>query len=81
MKKKLLGYYDYTVILTYCGMLSAFVGILRLLSQDYWNAVVCLMVAGVCDMFDGAVAATKTRTESEKRFGIQIDSQIGRAHV
>ena len=47
MKKKLLGYYDYTVILTYCGMLSAFVGILRLLSQDYWNAVVCLMVAGV----------------------------------
>lgn len=25
-------------------------------------------------MFDGAVAATKTRTESEKRFGIQIDS-------
>lgn len=74
MKKKLLGYYDYTVILTYCGMLSAFVGILRLLSQDYWNAVVCLMVAGVCDMFDGAVAATKTRTESEKRFGIQIDS-------
>lgn len=74
MKKKLLGYYDYTVILTYCGMLSAFVGILRLLSQDYWNAVVCLMVAGVCDMFDGAVAATKARTSSEKRFGIQIDS-------
>ena len=74
MKKKLLGYYDYTVILTYCGMLSAFVGILRLLSQDYWNAVVCLMVAGVCDMFDGAVAATQARTSSEKRFGIQIDS-------
>ncbi len=74
MKKKLLGYYDYTVVLTYCGMLSAFCGILQAIGQNYWNAVFCLMLAGVCDMFDGTVAATKMRTESEKRFGIQIDS-------
>lgn len=74
MKKKFLGYYDYTVILTYCGMLFAFFGILQVIGQNYWNAVICLMVAGVCDMFDGAVAATKKRTDSEKRFGIQIDS-------
>lgn len=74
MKKKLLGYYDYTVILTYCGMLSAFAGILRVIGGNYWEAVFCLMFAGVCDMFDGTVAATKDRTEREKRFGIQIDS-------
>lgn len=74
MKKRALGYYDYTVILTYCGMLFAFFGILRVIGQDYWEAVVCLMLAGVCDMFDGAVASTKERTDSEKRFGIQIDS-------
>lgn len=74
MKKKLLGYYDYTVILTYCGMLFAFFGLLWVLGQDYWKAAVCLMLAGVCDMFDGAVASTKDRNRSEKRFGIQIDS-------
>lgn len=75
MKKRLLGYYDYTVILTYCGMLFAFCGILRAVSQNYWEAVFCLMSAGVCDMFDGAVASTKAdRTSDEKRFGIQIDS-------
>ncbi len=74
MRKRLLGYYDYTVILTYCGMLTAFVGIFRVLASDYWGAVLCLMLAGVCDMFDGAVAATKKRSDSEKRFGIQIDS-------
>ena len=51
MKKKALGYYDYTVILTYCGMLFAFTGILRVISQNYWEAVFCLMFAGVCDMF------------------------------
>ena len=40
---------------------------------DY--AIICLMVSGLCDMFDGKVARTKKdRTESEKKFGIQIDS-------
>lgn len=74
MKKKLLGYYDYTVILTYCGMLFSFFGLLRVIGQDYWNAVLYLMLAGICDMFDGAVASTKERNASEKKFGIQIDS-------
>lgn len=74
MKTKLAGYYDYTVVLTYCGMLFAFYGILQALNQNYWGSVFCLMLAGVCDMFDGIVAATKTRGDSEKRFGIQIDS-------
>lgn len=74
MKKGLLGYYNYTVVLTYIGMLAAFIGILMILNYDLSAAIVCLMVAGVCDMFDGMVAATKERDDREKRFGIQIDS-------
>lgn len=74
MKRKLLGYYDYTVVLTYCGMLCAFCGILRIINEDYWDAVFCLLLSGVCDMFDGTIAATKARVENEKKFGIQIDS-------
>lgn len=74
MKKKLNGYYNYTVVLTYLGMLSGFVGICCVLRAYYGVAVLCLMIAGFCDMFDGAVAATRQRTDSEKLFGIQIDS-------
>ena len=74
MKRKLLGYYDYTVVLTYCGMLCAFCGILRIINEDYWDAVFCLLLSGICDMFDGTIAATKDRNRQEKRFGIQIDS-------
>lgn len=33
MKTKLAGYYDYTVVLTYCGMLFAFYGILQALRK------------------------------------------------
>ncbi len=74
MKKILLGYYDYTVILTYCGMLFAFYGILQVTDENYLPAVCCLMAAGICDMFDGTVAATKSRTDRERKFGVQIDS-------
>lgn len=71
---KLLGYYNYTVILTYIGMLTGFAGILYAFEERPMAAVLCLMIAGFCDMFDGAVASTMQRTEQEKCFGIQIDS-------
>jgi hypothetical protein len=74
MKKGLLGYYNYTVVLTYIGMLTAFTGILMVLNKNFSAAVVCLLISGVCDMFDGKVAATKKRDHNEKCFGIQIDS-------
>lgn len=74
MKKKVLGYWDYTVVLTYAGMLFAYLGITNVMGEQYKQALLCLMMAGVCDMFDGAVAATKKRNVSEKKFGIQIDS-------
>lgn len=73
-KKKLVGFYNYTVVLTYLGMLMGFMGITLVLDRKIPEALLCLLLAGVCDMFDGAVAATKERTRHEKSFGIQIDS-------
>lgn len=70
----MIGFYNYTVVLTYIGMLSGFTGILHITSGDVRTALVCLMVSGICDMFDGKIASTMERTPQEKRFGIQIDS-------
>ena len=71
----MLGIYNYTVILTYIGFLSGFAGILCAFNGHLSAAVLCLVGAGVCDVFDGKVASTKKdRSRSEKRFGIQIDS-------
>ena len=72
---RLLGFYDYTVILTYMSLLSAFAGMILSGQGMYTAAVLCLMFCGICDAFDGTVARTKkNRTEDEKAFGIQIDS-------
>lgn len=71
----MLGFYNYTVVLTYAGMLISFVGAAMVLNGNTHAALLCLMISGLCDMFDGKVASTKKdRTAKEKRFGIQIDS-------
>lgn len=73
-KSFLIGYYNYTVILTYIGMFVGFLGVMYASREQTSQALVCLMVCGFCDMFDGAIASTRKRTKNEKRFGIQIDS-------
>ena len=73
-RRRVLGYYNYTVVLTYLGMLSGFTGIICAMERNFRAALACLLVAGICDMFDGTIASTKVRDASEKRFGIQIDS-------
>lgn len=70
----MLGFYNYTVILTYIGMLTGFGGILFAMEGSFQAALLCLMGSGLCDMFDGKIASTMERTHSEKQFGIQIDS-------
>ena len=72
-----LGFYDYTVILTYMSLVFAVSGLLLTDSGLFPQAVACLVVCGICDAFDGTVARTKKdRTEDEKAFGIQLDSLV-----
>ena len=70
----MIGYYNYTVILTYIRTLFGFAGITYIGNSNLRMALLCLMFAGFCDMFDGKIASTMKRTKQEKRFGIQIDS-------
>ncbi len=70
----MVGFYNYTVIMTYFGVVSAVLGIGLAMYGHTSMAVVCLMVSGFCDLFDGSIARTRERTEDEKKFGIQIDS-------
>ena len=72
---KLIGVYDYTVILTYLSLFSAVFGMIQASQGGFTLAVVCLFFSGFCDAFDGIVARSKKdRTEDEKAFGIQLDS-------
>ncbi len=72
-----IGKWNKSVILTYAGLLTAVLGIFLAFTQEKINyAFCCLMVAGVCDLFDGMVARRCKRTEEEKMFGIELDSIV-----
>ena len=71
----MIGFYDYTVIMTYISVVSSMIGIFCAVTDHISAVVCCLAFSGLCDMFDGKIARTKkNRTEEEKCFGIQIDS-------
>ena len=73
----MIGYYNYTTLLTYLSLASATTGIVVSLmdSGHPYSAMCFLLFCGLCDAFDGKVARIKkNRTERECKFGIQIDS-------
>lgn len=71
----MIGFYDYTVILTYVGALAGLLGMTMSLHENYLGAIVCMGIALLCDTLDGIVARKKkNRTRQEMLFGIQIDS-------
>lgn len=72
---KLIGFYDYTVVLTYMSLVSGVLSMKFAHDGQLGAAIFCLVFSGICDMFDGVVARTKRdRTADEKNFGIQLDS-------
>ena len=72
---KFIGVYDYTVIITYLSLISGVSGMAFAFEGRIGTAILCLLISGICDMFDGVVARTKkNRTDDEKGFGIQLDS-------
>ena len=78
-KSPFLGFYHYGVILTYLSVISAVIGIYFSVGGNKEAipeiGVICLLISGLCDSFDGAVARTrKNRTKEDKMFGERIDS-------
>lgn len=70
-----------SVLITYLGVIFGVISMYFAFSKMAFAEVsylryslIFLILAGVCDMFDGKVARMCKRTNDEKEFGIQIDS-------
>ncbi len=71
----MIGFYNYTVILTYISLLISSVGVGFAVANCPFEALFCLLASGICDMFDGKIARTRKKsTDDERKFGIQLDS-------
>lgn len=72
----LIGFYNVSVILTYLGLAFTIFGMYLAFTGNVSAAFMCLILSGICDLFDGAVARSVKRTDEEKSFGVQIDSLV-----
>ena len=70
-----------SVLVTYLGVIFGVISMYFAFAKmafsdiDYMRySLVFLVLAGVCDMFDGKIARMCKRDKEEKEFGIQIDS-------
>jgi CDP-diacylglycerol--serine O-phosphatidyltransferase len=71
----MIGVYDYTVIMTYVGLLCALFGMTLALDGSVFPTLLCMGGCLFCDMVDGPIArAKKNRTRQEALYGVQIDS-------
>lgn len=70
----IIGKWNKTVILTYIGVIISIIGMYFALNCKFNYAYSCLIISGICDLFDGKVARMFKRTKEEEQFGIQIDS-------
>ncbi len=69
-----IGEFNKSVIVTYLGVAFAIVGMYFAFNNEPKQVMVCLALAGICDLFDGKIARGMKRTKDEKSFGIQLDS-------
>ena len=77
--KYIVGYWHYGVILTYISLALSICGICFAAAyggeRRHDIAAFFLLLAGLCDAFDGMVAKTrKHRSDNDKLFGMNIDS-------
>ncbi len=70
----MIGFYNVSVILTYLGVVSAVFGMSAAFDGNFKIAMLCLMLSGLTDMYDGTVAKMIKRSDNAKKFGIEIDS-------
>ena len=62
-----IGKYNKSVIITYTGVIAAVIGCyLAIVKAAPRYAVLCLIIAGLCDLFDGVFARMCKRNEEEK---------------
>lgn len=73
-EKMIIGYYSKSVLITYLGVISGTIGMFLAFRHKITCSLICLLISGICDAFDGKVARKCKRSNEEKSFGIQIDS-------
>lgn len=65
---------DLANFLTITGLMLGFISAILALQSQFYGALICLIYAGLTDVFDGFVAKTIQRTKWQSAVGKQLDN-------
>lgn len=75
-EKIFLGYINLANCITLFGLILSLSSCFYALNGNLKLSITFLIISGICDLFDGVVARKLKRSESEKEFGIQLDTIV-----
>ena len=75
-EKIILGYGNIANYITLFGLLLSLSSCFFALGANIKLSVSFFIASGICDLFDGVVARKIKRTDSEKEYGIQLDTVV-----
>ncbi len=73
---RFIGIYNLPLAVTMAGLFAAVAACIFSFNSMLPWAVICFILSGLCDLFDGVVARKIKRSDTEKRFGLYIDSSV-----
>ncbi len=76
MKMDFIGIYNLPFGVTILGLWFALWACILSYQDRFELSVICFVLAGLCDLFDGVVARRSKRSDEEERFGLYIDSTV-----
>ncbi len=76
IRQHFIGIYNPPFFVTLCGLMSGLWACIFSYASLVELAIVCFIMAGLCDLFDGVVARRLKRTKDEKLFGLHLDSVV-----
>ncbi len=65
---------DFPNALTLTGLILSFLSVIFAIEQNFYAAMICLIYAGIIDLFDGFIARKMQRTELQAEVGKHLDS-------
>lgn len=72
--KYIIGYFRKCDLITMLGTSLGFLGITFSFKSQYSLAIICLILCGICDAFDGTIARKYKYSNEAKEYGVQLDS-------
>ena len=72
--KKFIGFYRDCDLLTMSGTFMALLGCILSINGSKVIPIFCLIIAGICDAFDGKLARRRKSSKMQSVYGVQLDS-------